>query len=153
MSSQTYPYVAVIDDDDSLCRSLGRLLYAAGIRFVTYSSAEAFLCDSRRPHFDCLLLDIQLSGMSGIELSRELEAAGSTTPLIFITAFDEPEVRQRALQSGCAAYLRKTDPAEIVLRSIRAVARGTEFHKEFPSSQTPGSFKLEKAQTSLESTP
>lgn len=124
MSNQTQPYVAVIDDDDSLCRSLGRLLYAAGIRFVTYSSAEAFLSDSRRPQFDCLLLDIQLGGMSGIELSRELGAAGSTTPVIFITAFDESDMRERALQSGCAAYLRKTDPAEMVLGAIRAAARG-----------------------------
>ena len=123
MSNTLRNYVAVIDDDESLCRSVGRLLRAAGMEAVMYDSAEAFLEDTKRPQFDCLLLDIQLGGMSGIELNQELAASGSTTPVIFITAHDEPEVRVKALQTPCVAYLRKTEPAEAVLAAIRKAIR------------------------------
>jgi FixJ family two-component response regulator len=119
MSSNSHNYVAVVDDDESLGRSLGRLLRAAGIEAVMYDSAEAFLEDSKRPQFDCLLLDVQLGGMSGIELNQRLSAAGSTTPVIYITAHCEPEIRAKALQTPCVAYLRKAEPAETVLGAIR----------------------------------
>lgn len=88
----------------------------------TYRSAEDFLLDTANSECDCLILDIQLGGMSGIELNERLRASGSTTPVIFITAQDEPEKRERALRSGCVAYLRKSEPAEVILA---AIARGT----------------------------
>jgi FixJ family two-component response regulator len=76
--SNTEPfYVAVVDDDENFCRSLGRLLRAAGMQPITYPSAEAFLADTKRPRFDCLVLDIHLGGMSGIELGERLVAEGS----------------------------------------------------------------------------
>jgi FixJ family two-component response regulator len=115
-------YIAVVDDDESLCRSLGRLLRAAGIQPITYPSAEAFLADTKHPRFDCLVLDIQLGGMSGIELQRQLVAAGEKTPVIFITAHDDPEVREEALATGCAAFFRKTDSGAEVLEAIRKLA-------------------------------
>lgn len=111
--------VALIDDDESVCRSLGRLLRAAGMRSVAYSSAEAFLADEHRPRLDCLVLDVQLEGISGLELRARLAAAGDRTPVIFITAHDEPGTREQALASGCAAYFRKTDPGADVLAAIR----------------------------------
>jgi FixJ family two-component response regulator len=115
-------YVAVVDDDESLCRSFSRLLRTAGFQPVTYASAEALLEDAKRPRFDCLVLEIQLDGMSGLELTRRLAAVKDTTPVIFITAHDEPEVRAQALATGCAGYFRKTDPGEQVLEAIRRVA-------------------------------
>jgi FixJ family two-component response regulator len=115
-------YVAVVDDDESLCRSLSRLLRAAGIQPINYASAEAFLADTKRPQFDCLLLDIQLGGMSGIELARRLVAEGGHTPVIFITAHDDPETRAEAETVGCAAYFRKTDSGAEVLEAIRRAA-------------------------------
>ncbi len=118
MSSPTNIYIAVIDDDESLCRSLGRVLRAAGLQPILYPSAEAFPADAKHPRFDCLLLDIRLGGMSGIELAQRL---GSATSVIFITAHDEPEVREQALQTGWAAYLRKTDSAARMLAAIRQV--------------------------------
>jgi len=111
--------VAVVDDDESLCRSLARLLRAAGIDSVAYASAEGFLGDASRRRFDCLVLDIQLGGMSGVELAEKLADAGSTTPVVFVTAHDEPETRARALRTGCAAYLRKSDPGEALLEALR----------------------------------
>jgi CheY-like chemotaxis protein len=131
MSDSRNMYVAVVDDDESLCRSLARLLRASGIRAVTYLSAEAFLDDTRRREFDCLVLDIQLGGISGIELNQRLAASDSTTPVIFLTAYDEPDVLELALRTPCAAYLRKTEPAEVVLGAIRqAVTRhGARSHQ------------------------
>jgi FixJ family two-component response regulator len=122
MSTETPVYVAVVDDDESLCRSLGRLLRAAGIQPVTYASAEAFLADTKHPKFDCLVLDIQLGGMTGIELGQRLVAEGGHAPFIFITAHDDPAERAKAEAAGCVAYFRKTDSGADVLDAIRRTA-------------------------------
>jgi len=122
MRSATITYVAVIDDDENICRAFGRLLRAAGMQPVTYDSAESFLADTKHPEFSCLVLDIQLGKMSGIELAAQLAAAGGHTPIIFITAHDDPEVRTAAEALGCAAYFRKTDSGKDVLEAIRKVA-------------------------------
>lgn len=118
MSRLPHIYVAVIDDDDSLSRSLSRLLRVTGFQTVTYNSAESFLADGKRPKFDCLVFDIQLGGICGIELNEQLKSSGSTTPVIFNTAHDDPEIREKAIRSGCAAYLRKTESGETVLAAI-----------------------------------
>jgi FixJ family two-component response regulator len=112
-------YVAIVDDDESLCRSLGRLLRAAGFQPITYLSAEAFLEDRKHPQFDCLVLDVQLRGMSGIELKQKLTESGSTTPVIFITAHDDPDAREEAMAAGCVNYFRKNDSGSEVLDAIR----------------------------------
>jgi FixJ family two-component response regulator len=122
MSGVTMTYVAVIDDDESACRSFSRILRAAGLQPVTYNSAESFLADSKHPQFSCLVLDIQLGGISGIELAQRLAAVGAVTPIIFVTAHDDPETRSAAEASGCAAYFRKTDAGKEVLETIRRVA-------------------------------
>ena len=122
MSSITTTYVAVVDDDENICRSFGRLLRAAGMQPITYASAESFLADTKHPQFGCLVLDIQLGAMSGIELAQRLAAAGGRTPIIFITAHDDPEARSAAEALGCAAYFRKTDSGQEVLDAIRRVA-------------------------------
>ena len=126
MNSRCNNYVAVVDDDASVGRSFSRLLSAAGFQPVAYLSAEAFLEDSKRPHFDCLVLDIQLDGMSGLELSQRLAAVKDSTPVVFITAHDDPKVRSEALASGCAGFFRKTDPGAVVLDAIsKAVMHGS----------------------------
>ena len=122
MESSSNIYIAVVDDDESLCRSLGRLLRAAGIHPVTYLSAEAFLADDKHPCFSCLVLDIQLGGISGIELLRRLVSVGEKTPAIFITAHEDPAMQAEALALGCAGYFRKTDSGSEVLDAIRRIA-------------------------------
>ena len=115
-------YVAVVDDDESVCRSFGRLLRTAGFQPVTYLSAEAFLEDTKRPRFDCLVLDIQLEGISGLELSRRLSLVSDATPVIFITAHDDPKVREEAESSaGCAGYFSKNDPGAGILDLIKRI--------------------------------
>ena len=122
MSSVSTTYVAVVDDDESVCRSFARLLRAAGMQAITYESAESFLADRKHPQFSCLVLDIQLGGMSGVELAQRLGAVGQRTPIIFITAHDDPEARSAAEALGCAAYFRKTDSGKEVLEAIRKAA-------------------------------
>jgi FixJ family two-component response regulator len=119
MSTTTPIYVAVVDDDEGLCRSLARLLRAAGMQPMTYASAEAFLADSKQPKFDCLVLDIQLGGMSGIQLGRQLVAEGGHAPFIFLTAHDDPAARADAAAAGCVAFFQKTDAGAEVLEAIR----------------------------------
>jgi FixJ family two-component response regulator len=116
-------YVAVVDDDESLCRSLSRLLRTAGFQPVSYPSAEAFLEDSKRPRFDCLVLDIQLGGMSGLELCRRLSAVRDATPVIFITAHDDPQVRSDALACECGGFFHKNDPGTLIVEAIRSAVR------------------------------
>lgn len=112
-------YVAVIDDDESVRRSMGRLLHTAGMSPITYRSAEEFLEDRMRVSFSCLVVDVQLEGISGIELNRRLTACQIHTPVIYITAHDEPQVREEALKVGGLAYFRKTDPGAEIVAAIR----------------------------------
>jgi FixJ family two-component response regulator len=122
MSTTERLYVAVVDDDESFGRSLGRLLSAAGMQPITYVSAEAFLADTKHPRFDCLVLDIHLGGISGLELGRQLVAEGRHTPFIYLTDHDEPAARAEAKAAGCAAFFRKTDSGAEVLDAIRRAA-------------------------------
>ena len=119
MSTSGNIYIAVIDDDESGRRSMSRLLRAAHLQPVIYPSAEAFLTDTNRPTFACLVLDIQLTGMSGLDLRRRLSAVHDVTPVVFITAHDDPAVRAQAEVSGCAGYFRKTHSGADILAAVR----------------------------------
>lgn len=119
MKPSANQYIAVVDDDDNVCRSFSRLLRTAGYHPVSFHSAEDFLSDRNRPHFECLVLDVQLGGISGIELWHRLVAVGDTTPVVFVTAHDNPANRLEAEACGCAGYFRKTDPGETILGTIR----------------------------------
>src|SRR5204862_7185890 len=100
MSSTKQTYVAVVDDDEKLCQSFGRLLRAAGLQPITYPSAEAFLADTKQPRFDCLVLDVQPEGMSGIGLAQWLPAEGAPPPFPFIAPHDAPAARAQAEAAG-----------------------------------------------------
>jgi len=118
--------VAVVDDDACLCKAVSRLLAASGIQSTTYTSAEAFLDDQAYLEADCLILDIQLGGLSGLDLHRHLISLGKTVPVMFITAHDEPETCKLAQRLGCAVYFRKTDAGQAVIEAIRrAVSANT----------------------------
>jgi FixJ family two-component response regulator len=110
-------YIAIVEDDESLCRSLARLLQASGYQSVTYHSAEVFLGDAKQPVFDCLVVDIQLGGMSGLELGERLARNGSNIPLIFLTAHENWETLKQSISAQHVALLRKTDPGGLVLAS------------------------------------
>ena len=120
--------VAIVDDDDSLCRSMARLIRASGMSPAIFCSAEEFLDDDGHEAFDCLILDIQLGGMSGIQLCERLTQSGTRTPVVFLTAHDEQEQRERAERAGCAAFLGKTEPAERLLAAINEAIDARSSH-------------------------
>ena len=99
--------VCVVDDDDSLLRALRRLLDATGFRVETFSSAEQFLESEHRGRADCLVLDVHLGGLSGLDLQERLASSGVSTPVVIITAHDERSTRERARRAGAIEYLRK----------------------------------------------
>ncbi len=128
MPAPTLIHVAIVDDDEAICRAMVRLLRAAGMSVVAFPSAESFLADRGGAQIDCLLLDIQLGGMSGIELQAELVAAGPTPPIVFLSAHDDLAMRERAMLNGCVAFLHKTQPADRLLAAIRSAAEGLPEH-------------------------
>jgi FixJ family two-component response regulator len=117
---------------------MSRLLRAAHFQPIAYLSAEAFLADTKHPKFDCLLLDIQLEGMSGLELSQRLAAVKDTTPVVLITAHDDPGVRAQAEASGCAGYFRKTDPGELILEAITKAVNPSSRESQHDAGNKPG---------------
>ena len=110
--------VAVVDDDPSMRRGLERLLNAHGFAVEEFSSAEIFLARNPDSRVACVVLDIHLPGMSGLELRRRLTAAGSPLPVIFITEIDDDAVKIAVVQLGCVAFLRKPFPAELLIDAV-----------------------------------
>jgi FixJ family two-component response regulator len=113
--------VAVVDDDPAMLKAIERLLNAKGFDVEVFSSAEAFLDNAATSVAGCLVLDIHLDGMSGIELRRRLAASGSRLPVIFMTAVNEEATRKEAVAAGCIAYLRKPFPAHLLIEAIDKV--------------------------------
>jgi FixJ family two-component response regulator len=111
--------VAVIEDDPSMRRGVERLLAAHGFETESYESAEAFLACVATTQARCVVLDIHLEGMSGIALRRQLTAAGSPLPVIFMTAVDEAKIEREATEAGCVAYLRKPFPADALVQAVK----------------------------------
>jgi FixJ family two-component response regulator len=118
----TEKLVVVVDDDWDVLTSLERLLNVSGFATETYSSGEAFLASTACSRASCLILDIHLGGMSGLELRRHLAASGSELPIIFMTAFNDEAARHAATEAGCIAFLRKPFPAKTLIAAIEAAA-------------------------------
>jgi len=115
------PLISVVDDDHSVRESLARLIRSVGFGVQVFGSAEEFLSASQGRQADCLILDIRMPGMSGLELQRELSASNCGLPVIFITAHGSDEQAcERALGAGAVAYLLKPLKEEEVLKAIDA---------------------------------
>ena len=114
------PLIVVVDDDDALRNSLDDLLQSVGFRVQGFASAEAFLQAQPAPETACLLLDVRLPGMDGLELQRQLAAMHWRLPIIFVTAYADDTVRTRALAAGAVAVLSKPCREEDLLQAIEA---------------------------------
>jgi FixJ family two-component response regulator len=114
------PLMAIVDDNDALRNSLDNLLRSVGFRVQGFASAEAFLQANHAPETACLLLDVHLPGMNGLELQRQLMAAHWGIPIIFVTAYIDDDVRARALAGGAVAFLYKPCYEEDLLHAIEA---------------------------------
>jgi len=114
------PLIAIVDDDDSLRNSLDDLLRSVGFRAQGFSSAEAFLHSHQVHETACLILDVRLPGMNGLELQRQIVAANWRIPIIFVTAYADDDARARALAAGAVAFLYKPCREEDLLNAIEA---------------------------------
>jgi len=112
------PLISVVDDDDSVRESLSGLIRSVGFGVMVFASAEAFLSSNHLLDTDCLILDVRMPGMSGIDLQRQLVASHRSIPVIFITAHGDEEARVRALNGGAVEYLLKPFSEEALLRAI-----------------------------------
>jgi FixJ family two-component response regulator len=111
--------IAIVDDDASIRRALARLLRSMSWQAVTFASAEAFLQTGMQELPGCLVLDVRLPGMTGLELLNHLVAAGISLPVILITAHDDVQVRGHATEAGAVAYLRKPVDEQDLLQAIQ----------------------------------
>jgi FixJ family two-component response regulator len=117
------PSVAIVDDEEGIRKALGRLLRAAGMDAHGYANGPEFLsaASERRP--DCVVLDLHMPGMSGLQVLRKLKATGQLLSVVVITAHDEPQTREQCLNAGACAYLRKPLEDRLLLNAISAAMR------------------------------
>ncbi|MFO0829688.1 MAG: response regulator [Phycisphaerales bacterium] len=120
MSGTRNSYVAILNDDESVRRALCRLLRAAGLQPIGYSSVASFLDDRNQPRFGCLVLDIRMEGTSDTGLRQHPSEAGGTVPIVFVTAHDDLNEREDAIAAGCAGFFCKSDAGDSILAAIRA---------------------------------
>ena len=117
--------VAVVEDDPSMRRSIERLLSVSGFTVEVFSSAEALLERGRLDQLGCLVLDIHLPGMSGLELRSRMIETGSSLPTVFITALEDDDIEAAAARLGCVAYLRKPFPPELFVSAVNRALSDT----------------------------
>src|SRR3984885_5971518 len=120
--------ISVVDDDESVRRTTTLLIESFGFRAATFESAETFLRSGHLHDTSCLIVDVQMPGMNGLELQSHLAAAGCGVPIIFITAYESKDSRQRAMKAGAAAFLGKPFSDEQLLQTIRSALRS--FHRD-----------------------
>jgi FixJ family two-component response regulator len=124
------PLISIVDDDESVRESLDGLFRSVGFAVKVFASAEEFLSSNHLRDINCLLLDVRLPGMNGIELHRQLVANHCEIPVVFITAHgSEQAVRSQAMQNGAVDYLIKPLSEDTVLNAVQK-ALSTERHTQ-----------------------
>ena len=122
--------ISIVDDDEYIHGTATRLIESSGFRVAAFESADAFLRSGQLHDTSCLVVDVQMPGIDGLQLQSQLAAAGCRIPIIFITAYDDKESRRRAMQAGAVAFLGKPFSDEQLLETIHSALRhekrGTE---------------------------
>lgn len=111
--------ISVVDDDDLMRNSTRRLLRSAGLRVEAFASAEQFLMSGRAEETACLILDLRMPGMNGLQLQGRLAEASNPVPIIFLTAHSSAEVERQALLDGAIRFLQKPVSKDVLLLAIR----------------------------------
>jgi FixJ family two-component response regulator len=115
--------VSVVDDDESVRRTTKLLIESFGYRAAVFESAEVLLRSRQLQDTSCLIVDVQMPGISGLELQSQLAAKGCSIPIIFITAYGNETSRQQAMQAGAVAFLDKPFSDEQLLKNIRSALK------------------------------
>src|ERR1700719_3190057 len=120
VTESTTKFVAIVDDDDSIRDALGGLLKAVGFPAQAFASAEEFLKSGQQHQTSCLIADIRMPGMSGLELQAQLSSERCRIPIIFITAHGDAKMRIQALRAGAVEFLSKPFDEEVLLEIVGA---------------------------------
>ena len=115
--------ISIVDDDESIRRTTTFLIESFGFRAASFESAEDFLKSFRLHETSCLIVDVQMPGMSGLQLQSHLAAAGYRIPIIFITAYPDARSRTQALAAGAVDFLNKPFGEEALLSGIRSALK------------------------------
>ncbi len=126
------PVVFVIDDDESVCRSLRRLMKSVGHNVRTFTSAKDFLNQGCLNVPGCLILDVRMPGIGGLELQKRLVDSGSKMPVIFMSAHEDTSAREQGLRAGAIAFLQKPFEDQVLVEKVNsALSRfADENHKQ-----------------------
>ena len=119
------PLIAVVDDDAAIREAVESLLRSVGFRTAVFASAEDLLQDGQLQATACLIVDVRMPRMSGLELQRQLARADCPMPIIFITAHSDEATRARALRAGAVAFLDKPFSDEVLLRAVHAALQSS----------------------------
>ena len=111
--------IAIVDDDDSVRSALHGMLKAVGLPSQAFASAEEFLKSGQQYQTGCLITDIRMPGISGLELQARLKQQECNVPIIFITAFDDAEIRAQAIKEGAVEFLVKPFDHQLLLKMLR----------------------------------
>jgi FixJ family two-component response regulator len=121
--------ISIVDDDELVRAAMGRLMKAQGYRVETFDSGERFLKSEHLAHTDCLIADVQMPGMSGLEVHRRLIAAGMPIPTIVITGHPDDAARSRALEAGVLGYFPKPISGAELLPCVRSAVEKREANR------------------------
>lgn len=121
------PYIAIVDDEEPVRKALGRLLQASGLEVACYAGGREFLDDCARRAPDCVVLDLHMPGMSGLQVLAALRPKRPPIPAVVITAHNAPETREQCFAAGAAECLRKPLDERVLLDAIRASLRSGNF--------------------------
>ena len=116
--------ISIVDDDPSVREATKGLVRSLGYGAAAFASAEDFLQSDQVNDTACLITDVQMPGLSGVELQSRLIAQGNCTPIIFITAFPEQRIRTRALEAGAVGFLSKPFDEDRLIEYIHAALNG-----------------------------
>jgi FixJ family two-component response regulator len=114
------PVISIVDDDEAVREATRGLVRSLGYVAATFASAEEFLNSDRVWDTSCLIADVQMPGLSGVDLQSRLIADGNRTPIIFVTAFPEERIRKRALEAGAIGFLSKPFEEECLIEYLQA---------------------------------
>jgi FixJ family two-component response regulator len=112
--------ISIVDDDESVRQALKSLIGSVGFQAEVFGSGEEFLNSAHVLQTGCLIADVRMPGMSGLELQERLNAAGSSVPIVFISAHDDSDARDRGLRAGAIAFLQKPFSEDALLGAITA---------------------------------
>jgi len=123
-SNSSSKLVAIVDDDQSVQNALKDLMESVGISARSFGSAQEFLASDERNRTACLIADIRMPGISGLEMQAKLKAEGSFIPIIFITAHADAKIKMQAIKAGAIEFLSKPFDDEVLLEKVRPTLEG-----------------------------